>query len=38
VVTNLLREFDDAVARFILIGGAHAVSQIVAEPTTRSPS
>jgi hypothetical protein len=34
VIANLLRELGDAMARFV----CHAVSQIVAEPTTRSPS
>ena len=34
MITNLLSEFGNAMASFV----THAVSQIVAEPTTRSPS
>jgi len=34
VIADLLGEFCDAMASFV----THAVSQIVAEPTTRSPS
>jgi hypothetical protein len=34
VISNLLCEFADAMAGFV----THAVSQIVADPTTRSPS